>query len=266
MEVIDVDELAKLVEGSSRRKFLPTELNHYLAPQFDDKGLAFRMLVTGRAGAGKTNLIISAILKGHIKFEHLYLYARDPSQSKYQVLLLFVKEIEDSWERKSGKKRSFCTVITDPSNFIPLDDIDKDLIKLCLIDDMLNEKNQEIVKDYFIRGRNRNMNCIYLTQDYFKTDRVIRKQCQYYAVFGVSSQGELRELAKDHSLEHNYETFKRILTQASSPATNFLLIDRRTDIDSFKLRKNWDQLLDANLEFQHIDTLESKYLGKSSLD
>lgn len=248
MEIIDVEQLARRVEGNSRRQFKPEELNPTLAPQFDNSLGSFRMLVSGKSGAGKTNLIVSAIISNQMRFDHLYLYVRDPSQSKYQLLMLFISQLEQEWERERGERRQFATVITDPTRFVPLDEIDSNLINLVIFDDMLTEKHQKTIEEYFIRGRHRGVNCIYLTQDYHKTSPTIRKQCQYFAIFGVSSKAELVQLSKDHSLEYDYKEFKQILNNATQPAPNFLLIDRRTDIPLLQLRKNWDQVLNEKLE------------------
>lgn len=261
MEVIDVDEIVKQVYGASERIFEPEELNPKYAPQFDDRLGSFRMLVTGKAGTGKTNLVVSAILKRQIKFEHLFLYARDPSQSKYQLLMMFVAELEDAWERQHGERKQFATVITDPKKFIPIDEIDRDTINLAIFDDMLSEKDHKLIVDYFIRGRHRNMNCIYLTQDYYETLPTIRKNCQYFAMFGVSSKNELIAFAKDHSLEYDFKEFKQIFQSATRQSPNFLLIDRRTKVDMLQIRKNWDQVLNERLEFEPIEDLQHRLIS-----
>lgn len=269
MDVLDVEALARLVQ-KKRRYFNDDELNNYLAPQFDNTVLSFRMGVFGRAGTGKTGLIVSAILQSDIKFEHIYLFVKDPSQGKYQLLLMFVDAMEKEYERLYGKKRSFGTVVTKAEDIPSIDDVDPNIINLAIFDDLMMEKDQTLIEEYFIRGRNKNMNCIYLAQDYHYTSPIIRKQCEYFAIFGVSSKAELIQLAKDHSLEYNFQEFKDILNKATHPKHNFLLIDRRTDNPLLLLRKNWDHVIETtidprtgakNMEFVHINDLIKKYGG-----
>jgi hypothetical protein len=266
MNVLDVEALAKLVQ-KKKRSFQDDELNHYLAFQFDDRVGSYRALISGASGRGKTNLAVSAVLQGDIKFDHLYLYVRDPTQSKYQLLMMFIQALEDEYEAENGVRKSFATVVTNPEQIVPVDDVDVSLINLAIFDDMMMEKNQHLIEEYFIRGRHRNLNCIYLTQDYHYTSPVIRKQCEYFVIFGVSSKAELVQLAKDHSLEYDFKQFKDLLNKATNPKTNFMLIDRRTDNPLLQIRKNWDQvvetLVDSEgnevLEFVHIDEMMKKY-------
>jgi hypothetical protein len=266
MDVLDVESLAKLVQ-KKRRSFDLDEFNHWLAPQFDNGAGAFRSLVSGRSGTGKTNLLVSLILTGQIKFEHLYMYVRDPTQSKYQLLLHWIQSLEDQYEAENGTRKAFATVVTNPEQIVPVDEVDNGVLNLAIFDDMLMEKNQKLIEDYFIRGRHRNLNCFYLTQDYHLTSSTIRKQCEYFAIFGVSSKAELVQLAKDHSLEYDFHQFKDLLNKATNPKTNFMLIDRRTDNPLLQIRKNWDQIVESTtdaegnevLEFKPIEEMLQKY-------
>lgn len=267
MNVLDVEALARLVQ-KKRRYFRDDELNNYLAPQFDNTVLSFRFGIFGRAGTGKTGLIVSAILQSDIKFEHIYLFVKDPSQGKYQLLLMFIEALEREYEAEHGEFKSFGTVVTKAEEIPSIDDVNPNIINLAIFDDMMMEKDQTLIEEYFIRGRNKNMNCIYLAQDYHYTSPIIRKQCEYFAIFGVSSKNELIQLAKDHSLEYSFNEFKDILNKATHPKHNFLLIDRRTDNPLLLLRKNWDNVLDIvidedtgeeKMEFIHIDDMIKKY-------
>ena len=42
---------------------------------------------------------------------------------------------------------------------------------LIIFDDCMNNKNQEIIKKYFSKGRHSNVNCVYLSQSFFELDR-----------------------------------------------------------------------------------------------
>lgn len=235
MNVLDVNQLVP----QNKQK---TACNHILAPQHDTSVGSFRWLISGRSGTGKTNLVVSALMQAQVRFDHLYLYARDPSQPKYQLLLKWINHLEKAFEKDTGEKVSMATVVDKPENIVPVDELSPDIVNIALFDDMLLEKHQEMIKEYFVRGRHRGVNCIYLTQDYHRTDMTIRKQCDYFSIFGVSSKSELVQLSKDHSLMHDFKTFKDILSKATAHKTDFLFIDRRSDLDFLQLRKNFDHI------------------------
>ena len=42
---------------------------------------------------------------------------------------------------------------------------------LMVLDDCVNIQQQQSLKDYFVRGRHKNISCVYLTQSYKKVDK-----------------------------------------------------------------------------------------------
>jgi hypothetical protein len=239
MQVLNIDDLVLAMEGGREPV---SARNHPLAPQHGGGLGSFRWLITGRSGAGKTNLIVSMLLKSEIQFDHLYLCVRDPTQPKYKLLLRWINSLEDMIKQSTGESISLVTLCSDSNDIVPVDQLNSSIINVAIFDDMILE-NQRRILDYFIRGRHRSVSCIYLGQSYHLVDVSIRKQCDYFSVFAVSSKAELIQLSKEHSLTHEYREFKDILSKATAGSKgNFLLIDRRTDDPLLTLRKNWDQV------------------------
>lgn len=255
-EVLNIDDFVKIMNGGKE----PLDAkNHPLFPQHSGGLGSFRLCICGRAGKGKTNLAISMIVQSQIHFDHLYLYARDPTQPKYQFLLKWCNSMEDEIERETGERMSIVTVITDITKAISVDDMDNTIINLALIDDMLLEKDQRLIEEYFVRGRHKHVDCIYLGQKYHMIPNVIRTQCDYFAIFGVSSKEELIQLSKDHSLMHEYNEFKEMMTQATRDTNSFLLIDRRTQEEELMIRKNWNQIWNPiTHEFEPLEGYEEE--------
>lgn len=250
-EVLNIDQLVNIMNGGKQ----PLDAkNHPLVPQHGGGLGSFRWCVSGRSGAGKTNLVVSTLMQNQIRFDHLYLYVRDPTQPKYVLLLKWINSLEKAFsEANDGAEVNMATVITNPEEIIPVDEIDSSLINVAIFDDMLLEKNQEKILEYFVRGRHRSIDCIYLGQSYHLIDPTLRKQCDYFTVFTPSSKSELIQLAKDHSLMYDFKEFKDILGKATAKKTDFLFIDRRTDQDLLILRKKFDQVWnDETKEFEHL--------------
>lgn len=216
--------------------------NHPLLPQHKSTSAgSFRWLVTGGSGKGKSNLVLSCLLQRQIQFDHLYLYAKDPSQPKYQLLLMFLNEMEQKFEKETGEKVSYVTVISDSTKLVPLDDIDPRLINIALFDDLLLDKNQDQIGEYFVRGRHRNISCIYLSQSYYKTPKTIRMNCDYFSFFSIPSINEVDLLAREHSLSVSKEQFKEAFREATADTHSFLFLDMKTPHDKLKIRKNFDK-------------------------
>lgn len=256
--ILNVDELVLAMNGGEN----PVDAkNHWLVPQHSGGLGSFRWCISGRSGAGKTYLVVSTLMQTQIRFDHLYLYARDPTQPKYKLLLKWINTLEKNFQEQTGESISMVTVVTDPHEIIPVDDLDSSIINVALFDDMLMEKNQEEIVNYFVRGRHRSISCIYLGQAYHMIDKTIRKQCDYFSIFKASSKSELIQLAKDHSLEHDFNEFKEILTKATGgDGCNSLFIDRRTTIDLLMLRKNFDHVWNDEIkEFVPVVDEMKKY-------
>jgi len=75
------------------------------------------------------------------------------------------------------------------------DNVDNKVNTLLCFDDMVLEKDQEIISSYFVMGRKSNVSCIYLSQSFCGKNGeavpiVIRKNCRYVALL------KLKEKAK----------------------------------------------------------------------
>jgi hypothetical protein len=256
MDILNIDKIIKITKDNKD----PLDArNHYLCPQhFGGQG-SFRWLISGRSGKGKTNLVVGCIMMGWIRFDHLYLYVKDPTQPKYVLLVEWLNTMTDELKKADRYEKPIYTVISDVEKIIPVDKLNKDIINVAVFDDMLLEKDQDLIVSYFIRGRHKNVSCIYLTQNYYSKDKFIqniKKNCNYFSVFGVSSMNELRHLASDLSFYREYKDFKIMLEKATMGPNDFLFIDTRTEIPLLQIRKGFDGVWDDGLgDFVQISKL-----------
>ena len=47
----------------------------------------YKILITGKSGSGKTNVLLNLIINQRPYFDKMYLYIKDPFESKYQFLI-----------------------------------------------------------------------------------------------------------------------------------------------------------------------------------
>jgi hypothetical protein len=199
----------------------------------------FRMLIVGSAGSGKTNVTLN-LVRLMSCFTQIFLFAKCLDEPLYQFL---IKSME-----KAGKKagRQLIFYSSDISEIPNIDEIDRDEHTLFIFDDLVSEsvKAQKNVSDLFIRGRKQNCSAIYITQSYFQTPPLIRKNCDFCIIKKINTKRDLTAICKEYNLgdmspDQLMELYKRI---TSKGITHFLLIDLLTNDPRLKFRENFSPI------------------------
>ena len=142
-------------------------------PQFLDH--PYRILIVGVSGSGKTN----ALLNHKPDIDKIYLYAKGPYETKYQLL---INKRESTGLKHLNNSEAFIKYSND------MDDIDKNIEEynpnkkrkiLIVFDDTIadmlsNKKLNPIVNELFIRGRKLNISFVFVTQSYFAVPKNLR--------------------------------------------------------------------------------------------
>ena len=147
-----------------------------------DENRPFRMLIIGPSESGKTNTLLNLIqnLNETTPVDKIYLYAKDLSEPKYELLIN---------NRKNAGIKDFndSTAFIEYSNdiddvFTNIDDYNKKRKQKVLIvfDDMIadimsSKEIKAIIKELFIRCRKLNISIVFITQSYFRTPKDARK-------------------------------------------------------------------------------------------
>jgi hypothetical protein len=207
---------------------------HVLAPLWP-----FRLLICGESGCGKTNLLMNLIYN-YLYYNKIYIYAKDLTESKYQMLQEFFEEVNETMKDKTGEDFQVATFSSSKDEIVNVDDLDKEYQNLIIFDDFVTEADQHLIIDLFIRSRKKNCSLIYLTQSYFSTPKDIRLQCNYFIFYNISNERELSEIQRDHCLDIDKDTFKTYFNKATLEPYNFFLIDKKSK--ELRFRKNFDIL------------------------
>jgi predicted AAA+ superfamily ATPase len=140
----------------------------------------FRCMISGTSGCGKTTFLYNLILqKWGIPFHYLYIFSQTLEQDAYQNL-------KNDYEILSAEEdNEIAYFFNNCEELIPVNECESN--SLLVFDDCVNVKQQEIIKDYFSYGRNKNISCIYLTQCYTKVDsQLIRNNINFLCIFKQS--------------------------------------------------------------------------------
>ena len=185
---------------------LTARSNHKLLPK------NVRGLIVGKSGGGKTTLLLNLLLNpGWLDYNKLFVFSKSLFQPEYQVLrkamehklpkeaILWLFDNQRDIRSKSGltidefiecmvqEMRHTSNIdcyffeysedVPDPKQLNPEDK------NLMVFDDLLLEK-QNACEKYYARGRHSNVDCFYLSQNYFKLPRqTIRENANFICLF-----------------------------------------------------------------------------------
>ena len=115
-----------------------------------------------------------------------------------------------------------------------------------IADIMANKKFQAIIKQLFIRCRKLNISLIFITQSYFSVPKDARLNATHYFIMKINGKIELNNIARNHSVDIDYNDFMKIYRECTKEPVNFLTIDTTLSArDPLRLRKNC-LILDKN--------------------
>ena len=189
----------------------------------------YRISIMGGSGSGKTNLLLD-LIENQPDINKIYLYAKDPYESKYQYLI----------NKREGVGINY---FNDPKAFIDysndmhdvyknIDDYNPDMENKILIvfDDMIadmihNKKLNSIVTELFIRDRKLNISLVFITQSYFKVPKYVRLNTSHFFIAKIPNKRELQKIEINHSLDINIKDFANIYRKCTAEPYSFLVND-----------------------------------------
>ena len=128
----------------------------------------YRILIIGGSGSGETNALLNLIKQDDI--DKIYLYAKDLSEPKYELL---IKKHKDAGIKHFNDPNTFieCSNTMDDVNIVMIiDDYNPNRKTKILIvfddkiaDVMTNKKFQAVIKELFIRCRKLNISLLFIT-------------------------------------------------------------------------------------------------------
>ena len=203
-------------------------------PNFDLHGfeIPFRMVVASPSGGGKTLFItnlISLFSQNKGTFSSCTIITKNKDEPLYRFL-----------ESKSEQIR----VLEGLHSLPKLDSYDKDTSSLVIIDDSQNDKHQESIMNFYIRGRKLNVSIAYLCQNFYVCPKVIRSNCNYLVLLRLSGDRELKMILKEVSLGVDKETLLNMYQFATSEKFHPLIINIESFDNTHKYRKGFIDWLD----------------------
>ena len=206
-------------------------------------------VIVGATGSGKTHLLFNMLTtEGILDFDNLIIYTPTNMQPYFQLLLhgfnnnlnkttintlyqLYEEDVcsvddipelvrEAATNKDNLSTKPVSVLLTDKADFAsnlkcnsgsnrtPAATANKKTI--VVFDDCVTNKNQEVQKEYFIKGRHSNCHCIYLTQSFYGLDKdFIRKNANVYILFSQSDRN-LTAILQDIDIGMDKNAFKQM--------------------------------------------------------
>ena len=203
----------------------------------------YRILIIGGSGSGKTNLLLN-LIENQPDIDKIYLYAKDPYESKYQYL---INKREGVGINHFNDPKAFIEYSNDMHDvYKNIDDYNPDKENKILIafDDMItdmihNKKLNSIVTELSIRGRKLNISPVFITQTYFKVPKDVRLNTSHFFIAKISSKRELQQIAINQSSDINTKDFVNIYRKYTFEPYSFLVNDTTLPSNNpLRFRKN----------------------------
>ena len=177
---------------------------------------SIRDIIIGKSGCGKTTLLLNLLFRpGWLDYNNLCVFGKSLFQPEYKILKTALEEnlpkeyilrlfnmrdeIQNSQIPPSAVVQERAKTIFETASDVPdpreLNPEDKNLM---IFDDLLLEK-QNKCESYYIRGRHSNVDCFYLSQNYFKLPRqTIRENANFICLFSQDKRKNINHIYNDH--------------------------------------------------------------------
>lgn len=202
-------------------------------PNFKIHGIKipFRLLIIGGSGAGKTQTFLNILHNFGDTFQNIYIITKNKDEPLYNYL-----------EDKLGNKG--LEILEGINNAPDLDGFDKEEQTLIVMDDLVLEKNQKQLEQYFIRARKLNCSLIYISQSYYAVPQLIRQNLTYLVIKKLNTLNDLFRIMREYSLGVDKKELKDIYETATDTKQDFLLVDLDADPKN-RFRKNFNEIFDV---------------------
>ena len=187
----------------------------------------YRILIMG--GSGKTNALLN-LINNQPDIDKIYLYAKDPYEANYQLLIEKGEKIEIGHFNDPKAFIEYSKDMLDVYKNIEDYSLNKNGKVLIVFDDMIadminNRKLNSIVTELFIRGRKLNISIAFITQSYFKVPKDVRLNSTHFFIKKIPNKRELQQMTLNDSLDIDFKDFIKVYKKCTAEPYSFLVND-----------------------------------------
>lgn len=184
--------------------------------------LNFRMLVACASGGGKSNFVLNLLAQFSGTFTKIIICTKAEEKLYDYLLEKIKKNVEIYYE---GKIPEITKMPKGQSAIIIFDD---------LVTNNINAVNEQ-----FIRGRKLNYSSVYITQSYFRTDKLIRLNVNFIAFGYGMIKRDIKLALSEYSMGISLDELVALYNDITKEKLNFMLID----LEQRNIRKNITEIV-----------------------
>ncbi len=194
------------------------------------------------------NMLLTENIK--MSYDRIILICPSIDEENYQFLKKQCDEIQDNFEKDEKIRLGYRVFqhISKPEDFIKVEEIDKSLQHIVIIDDFMKNKSiNALVENFATVCRKYNCSLIYLSQAYFEVPKTLRLQMAngYIALWCPPSLKEIGQYMQEFGLGQSKEDFIEMFNRATkhdNGARSYLplLIDFKNRGTKFQFRRGID--------------------------
>lgn len=200
--------------------------------------LPFRGILQGASGSGKTNIALNLIQLIGI-WEKVIILAKNLEEPLYKKLIAHCQKIE------KATKRRLLLAIDNIDDLPPLAAFKKEENTLLIIDDFVADSPKSLIplNEIYIRGRKNSISSIFISQSYFDTPKIIRKNSDYVFMKSIGNPKDLTRIASEYAMGATAKDIKAKYEQIDTKdITQFFLIDRFNKDPAMQFRHNFEPM------------------------
>ena len=207
-------------------------------------GHPYRILIIDGSESGKTKMLFNLVKNQRPAIDKIYLYIKDPFESKYQLL---INGREKAGIKKSKNSKAFIDYSQTIDNvYENLDDYNPTKKRRVLIvfhnmigDMECNRKLSPIVTELLLRERKLNISFVFISQSYFKVSRTRRLNATHYFFMKIPNKRELQQIVSNHSSDIDFKDLMNLYKNYTKEPCSFLVNDLTLSSDNpLQFRKN----------------------------
>ena len=120
---------------------------------------------------------------------------------------------------------------------------DKEKNHILIIDDLVTDKEQDNISNYFIMGRKKNVSVLYLSQKFYLIPKIIRDNSTLLVLLKIDNEKDKKKILNEFSHDLPIKTFLNAFNYATEDKLDAFIIDKESN-DEWKYRRNLNEALD----------------------
>ena len=217
------------------------DLYNYPNEQLLQITIPFRGIVQGPSGSGKTNVMMN-LISGIGIWDKVVILAKNLDEPLYKYAIKAIQSMEVK------QKRRILLAIDKVSDLPPIGAFNPQENTLLIVDDFVADdpKSLKPLNEIWLRGRKNSISPIFISQSYFDTPKIIRKNSDYVFIKKLGNPMDLTRIAKEYALGVTVSEIQAKYNKALAGGefTDFFMIDRNNKDPKLVFRHNFDPIDD----------------------